>query len=609
MAIVLNQQQEQEKQEQSQQQPMLPGATPMSSSGGQMAAVPAGRQQQRPASSGQFTNVQRFIQANQGVGNQIAQRMGETTSRGLEKVGQGVGQLTGLKQEVGQERERIGQADAVANQIRGNVQELTTGPQFDQARQLITGQTAADQQRQQLQGISDPLQTNISRAQQQISQLGSEPGRFNLLRQVIGAPSYTAGQQRLDQLLTQTEGGRTLGQQFQQQRGQLGSQTAQSEDLMNRISGGISEYGQQAAQASQMLTGLLGSEIGGVQQRGRTALEQEAARRQEDENLLRRYFAGEFSSPQLNAPPGATMKMQAVSPELERVNQLLNQVGFTPGQRTFGTLANRQLGEIFTGFGSRPERIQQVLSDEEIARFNALQQLSGSADRMSKEQLTGLGLNQQVAQEIEDKQKQFQNLISGGVEGVYTWGAEGDSGLINTGSGTSGGSFGRTYSARDIYSPTVDSLDRLLGTAFGVDPTKLTQRDLGGPRFEVKPFDSLRTGVVNLSNQLQNLGYFNTSMDPFAPQKTREQFVADTLNRIYTRANELALQNELNKARSSLGGLLTQNPTGRNEIMGRGIAINSLNNRIPQLELALENNRKQLQQMLGQVPNLPTKRG
>lgn len=561
MAIVLNQQQEQEKQEQTQQQPMLSGAVPMSSSG---AGAQAPQGAQRPVSSGQFTNVQRFIQANQGVGNQIAERMGETTQRGVARVGQGVGELAGLKQQVGQERERIGQADTVAEQIRGNVQSLTQGPQFEQARQLITGQTAADQQRQQLQGISDPLQTNISRAQQQVSQLGSEPGRFNLLRQVIGAPSYTAGQQRLDQLLTQTEGGRTLGQQSQQQRGQLGSQTAQSQDLMGRISGGINEYGQQAAEASQMLTGLLGSEIGGVQQRGRSALEQENARRLQDEALLRRYFAGEFSQQQTPSQPGTTVKMQAVNPELERVNQLLSEVGFNPGQRTFGVLGGKQLSDIFTNFGTRAQNINQVLSEPEIARFNALQQLSGSDTRMDRGQLAGLGLNQDIASQIADRQRQYQDLLRGQIDGTYTWGATGDSGLINTGGGTSGGSISRRFNASDFYNASPQAIDSLLTSALGRDASTITSSDIGNERFETKPFDALRVGALNFANQLESLGYFDTSMDPFAPKKTKDEFRNELITRVTNRARDLNRANAERKRQRQELLNRAQSPTRMN---------------------------------------------
>lgn len=56
----------------------------------------------------------------------------------------------------------------------------------------------------------DQINPELARALTQASDTATEQGRYNLLRESLGRPGYTSGEQRLDQLLVQSEGQGTL---------------------------------------------------------------------------------------------------------------------------------------------------------------------------------------------------------------------------------------------------------------------------------------------------------------------------------------------------------------------------------------------------------------
>jgi hypothetical protein len=404
VAIILNQEEE------NKQQPATQPGMQLSSGS---SAAPSGAPQPRanPASSGQFTNVQRFLQANRGVGSQIAGRLSDTTGQQVQQATQRVGQVGGLKQDVTKEQERVGQAGQIAEQIRNNVVGLTQNqPQFEQARQLIQGTTAAQQQTQALGDLSARAQSALTQAGQTVAQLGTEPGRFSLLRRTIGAPQYTAGQQRLDQLLTQTEGSPLLTQQSREQRGVVGQQAALASDLQSQISQGIQDYTQAAQAAQQQLTGTIGEVQTGIKSAGQQALEQARSMREQDQDILRRFFAGELADPAVSTP--GAMQKAAINPDRQRAIELLQSMGVDPGMRTFGVLGGQSLSQMFQNYGQTPTDIQQVLSEQEIARLNALQRLSGQEPTYQRMEGPGaLAFNQELLGQIQAKERELQDFI------------------------------------------------------------------------------------------------------------------------------------------------------------------------------------------------------
>lgn len=226
------------------------GGTPLQTIGtaapagqGPTGGAPAAPQAQ---GSGRFTNLQKYLQANQGGGQRIAgqigsnmqKQFGEQSKQASDyygKLGQSVEQAKGVAsagagyqnqlqgigtqisnatitpeqladQKLAQARlaqrdqQDLSQLEAFTNQPDFNkFQDIQAGRGIDENLLALQQQRAAQSAQQALQG---------SQAAQQA--LGTESGRFDLLRKSFGGDarnSYNQGQQRLDQVLLGQGGG------------------------------------------------------------------------------------------------------------------------------------------------------------------------------------------------------------------------------------------------------------------------------------------------------------------------------------------------------------------------------------------------------------------
>lgn len=235
----------------------------------------------RPQGSGRFTNLQKYIQANSGAGERIAGQVGKEVQKDVSKEQQ---QSQDYYSQLGK---AVTQAQDVAKQGQGFTQQLgdigsqIQGAGYQQGADIGTQaveKTGLDaitqftqnpnfQEFQNIQagrGIDETLlgmrqaqaaresQQFLEAAQQAQSNLGSEAGRFDLLRKTFGGaarPGYTTGQQRLDQALLAQSGLGDLRQDLSQQvqtargdisgtqqaAGQISSLGAQEQAIMEQI--------------------------------------------------------------------------------------------------------------------------------------------------------------------------------------------------------------------------------------------------------------------------------------------------------------------------------------------------------------------------------------
>lgn len=209
----------------------------------------------KASGSGRFTNIQRYLQANVGGGERLAGQIGQKVGQQTEKLGEAVKTAQGINPQLEAERQRIAEASGLKTQLESD----PTKVDVNKFRQIYTGQTGLAPIKQQAQQSFDVAQSELGRVQQLANLTGSEGGRFELLRQAMGRPGYTRGQQRLDQLLIQGSGGDVLGQ--------LQKQTAErarsGEQLLGSTRGDIetqlSSLGTQAQEAQNLLSGALGT--------------------------------------------------------------------------------------------------------------------------------------------------------------------------------------------------------------------------------------------------------------------------------------------------------------------------------------------------------------
>lgn len=226
--------------------------------------------EKRPQGSGRFTNLQKYLTANEGAGQRIAGRVGQQVQGDIQqkqqqaqdyysKLGQSVSQAQQTAQTgagYAQQLKNIGQSIQGAQYQAPTEGQIQQGPlRQEQGLDAITAFTSDPNQFKQFQDIQSgrAINEDLLRLQQQKAMrgagefagqvqgaqeaLGSEQGRFDLLRQTFGGaarPGYTTGQQRLDQLFL-TRGGlgdirRDVNEQARiaQQLGKDVSQSAQN---------------------------------------------------------------------------------------------------------------------------------------------------------------------------------------------------------------------------------------------------------------------------------------------------------------------------------------------------------------------------------------------
>lgn len=251
------------------------GGAPSSQSDG---STPTGQAQQRSSPSNK-PNIQSYLRANQGAGTQLAggienqaqRQAGQFNNQVQKSTNQLNSQSQPLEQKLGSD------AQNVIQQSFKNPQDILKNQ--DQLKQF---QQLRDQG---YQGDIKNLQTNAQNSQQQLqSQLGgiqgsaqnagTESGRFQLLRDRFGQPSYSSGQQKLDNLFLQAQPtnlqqnltgvANQAGQQFNSANNAVQSKlnalnnmsTQNATDIQNTFGKGLSDINTDVSTNQQKLVDL-----------------------------------------------------------------------------------------------------------------------------------------------------------------------------------------------------------------------------------------------------------------------------------------------------------------------------------------------------------------
>lgn len=400
MATIL--QPDEEKDQQQTQDPnqgvlnQTSGLTGISSSQG---AQPTNNYQQQPKGSGRFTNVQKYLQANQGAGQQLAEKISKSGETEADKIRQGIQSAqTGFGQQ--------------EQQLQGNIQQG-----YQAGQQLFANPLQQNQEQvSQFQQVYNPygiqqgvqgLNTDISGIQQGVANLqnlqqqaGTESGRFNLLRNAIGGPKYTQGQRRLDQLFLQaTPAAKNIGNQF----GQLASTYGQQADTLGQdLTARKAALGDLINQKSQELQNLYLTGTGegvesDINQRG---LEDIAASTQD----------------RLAQANAETSTLDALRQRLEG-NKLtsddINKLGLTAGTRLYDVNLNDYITQA-----NKVPTLASVANPEEFARYQALRQLAGRTDDIFSGATEAGGFKpyefnkDALTQAIKQREGQFNDLMT-----------------------------------------------------------------------------------------------------------------------------------------------------------------------------------------------------
>jgi hypothetical protein len=351
----------------------------------------------KATSSGRFSNINKYIQANTGV--DYAGRLGGEIGKQQEDLRAGVeAGRQQMQSQVNPEMQRLQQAGQTIQQATQDPTQFAANQQNVEAfNRLRQGQFLNQAQVQNEAQLANQMQDLQRRAQM----AGTETGRFQLLRESFGgtAPRYTTGQQRLDQLLLQGQRGQ-LGQlqQTAQQQAQAGEQAvAGLKTEAQQATEQLQQLGKTAQQqAQEAITGKISSEQEALQQR---AAQEQTAREQKFSALQEGLKKGEITEEQakeLGLDASGDISLYGLDP-----SQMLNQAA---------------LGKVGVG---------NVATAEDQARMEALAKLSGQQElgmfAKPQGQLAGVGSTfakdifqqQQAGRKAEYEQRAqeaFQNL-------------------------------------------------------------------------------------------------------------------------------------------------------------------------------------------------------
>lgn len=355
-------------------------------SGGQASgsATPAGR-----ATLSHKPNINQYLQANQGAGEQLAGGIESNVQRQADELGQNVNtygqQLESKFNPLNQTQQQGSQVIQSAFQ---NPEQLLNA--YNAAQNQESGQSLSDDQQSslnqynQFQAYNNPnaagginqqianygsagqnanfnLQNQYQGINQQIGQANTESGRFGLLQKAVGQPSYNTGQQTLDALFLQAQPGVT--RQLQQNLGNIGQESRQQ----------INELGTDAQSKLRALQGLSAQNqksvkdtfTGGLQdinQNVKNSYNQLAAtapglQERIRQGVLNNKLRGDdFSELGYNTSKDGPLHTWGLSGQ-----EILNAGNFS---------ANPLLAAEQGGYA-------QAASPEEFARYNALNQLAG----------------------------------------------------------------------------------------------------------------------------------------------------------------------------------------------------------------------------------------
>ena len=344
--------------------------------------------------SGNFTNIQSYLNANQGAGQNIAGAIGQNANNQANTVANTTGNAQGvIGGQIAQENANIAQAGGIVNQIGQDPTQLFGGynagtnsfnnaQQFGNFQQLQNGTTNAAALTGAANQALQPAQADVNNLNTFANQAGSEQGRFGLLQQTLGNAGYNSGQQGLDQLLLSTAPGNNLGNL---QTNLNNTATGAANNLANTQQQFASQIGAltPAAQAAQaQIAAAIGTTAAPTSGAAGTAY---------TPNATGAYGTGAFGALQTNLVNALNKQQGTANTDYSNLISALNNGGLNAqqfqdlNQALGGNLnANSQLFGGMTGasldpaFAAQQYNINQVATAPQYTQYQALQALAGA---------------------------------------------------------------------------------------------------------------------------------------------------------------------------------------------------------------------------------------
>lgn len=347
--------------------PVGVGAVPSAANSGRVANYSTGTQGASTQGSGRFTNLKSYINANQGAGDQLGSKITKDLKQDVTKASD-QSQAANIRSAVEAEKNRLSEGTQFNQQLQdrntdGAVAIAGNQDSANRFSQLLNNQNIASNLAQQNRAAQVNQINALNQASQNVSNLGTEKGRFQLLQKSIQNPNYTSGQQRLDQLFLQTGNPNQLAQSQQQLGRDIRQSAGTLEDIYSGIGTDITAAGKQAVDVANMLRGTLGAETSALSEAQIKEAQALNTQNAVANAALQVYFTNGYG---------------ALTPEQKAaIDPMLQSGNLSSGMRTYNVLTDPQAYQKYLTEGSVDLTGKDVLDANELARYNALYSLSG----------------------------------------------------------------------------------------------------------------------------------------------------------------------------------------------------------------------------------------
>jgi hypothetical protein len=351
-------------------EPLAASATPLAGdSGASPSGNGSGTATTAPTPSGR-PNVQQYLNANQGAGQQLSQGIQDAYGKQVEQVNKTAGDAKSkLDDDVNPMEKSLGDENAVKTAFKDPSKILADQSQTQNFQKLASGgyNDAIHAAGDNFQTQTNQLQNQLGTLNSQVGLANTEAGRFQLLNQSLNHPNYTRGQQKLDQLFLQNQPGVASGlaaglqNQYNNAAQNISGISAEAQARLQALQG---LSGQRQQQWQDLLkNGTSGNLEADINDRGLSDIEQDSESR--------------LASAQIKAQEALGIQNRLQDPANLTKNDLRN-LGLndlTLGDSTWGINLNDYLADV-----DQTPSLAGAADPQEFARYQALQQLSGNAN-------------------------------------------------------------------------------------------------------------------------------------------------------------------------------------------------------------------------------------
>jgi hypothetical protein len=365
----LQEQERRKQQEQGQGPQVASGASGVitGGAGGTSAGQPQGK---GPSRSGSWTNLNAYLQNNTDqadqLGNRVAQNVTNDAEQAKSKLGSLQSQFTQKADQSSVNRNQGLVTEAVSNPTEF-VKDQNKVSNFTKIRdaQYNGPQSLAD-----VDGYTDTY-SKLNNANQAVENTKTEGGRFSLIQSQFAKPSYSRGQQRLDQMLLQNApGAREQFSQVQQNYGGLMGSLEGAQKSAQEYAGQRKAETQSAAKDVRDALGMLddpttaANEAAGAFGQFQTDLKGRTNDFRTKQSELYKRIQQALGGGQASTNPGGSLAMDA---------DVAAAIGLQDGQRLYDV----NLSDYEAQFNPDAINEQNVASADDYARYSALAQLAG----------------------------------------------------------------------------------------------------------------------------------------------------------------------------------------------------------------------------------------